>query len=133
MDLFEGVIFEMRHFEIRGEDRRDERDRVAGIEQASVLQRLEDIAHSRRAALDRVEIELCRRAVTCTHRPHQIFMSYGLIVHQRPIRYRVVIADNRVRQFVDELVGIEPEFHDCKIDGSLQRIGSRCLGICLAP
>ena len=58
----EVVVLEVRHLEIGREDRRAERDRVAGHQQPVGLQRLEDVAHRRRAALDRVEVELARWA-----------------------------------------------------------------------
>lgn len=98
------VVLELRHLEIGGEDRRAEGDGVAGIEQALVLQRLEDVAHGRGAALDRVEVELHVRAVAGTHRPHEIFVGNGLVVDEGAIRHRVVVADDAVGQLVDEVV-----------------------------
>ena len=58
LDDLEVVILEMRHLEVGREDRRAERDGVAGEQQPVGLQRFEDVAHRGRAALDRVELEL---------------------------------------------------------------------------
>ena len=59
----------MRHLEVGREDRRAERDRVAGKQQSVGLQRFEDVAHRGGAALDRVKIELAGRARLSAHRP----------------------------------------------------------------
>src|SRR5881409_2041569 len=59
---------EMTHLEIGCEDRRAEGDGVAGMQQSVGLQRLEDVAHRRRAAFDRVKVELAGRAGAAAHR-----------------------------------------------------------------
>ena len=103
----EGVVLEMRHLEIGREDRRAERDRVAGVEQPVGLQRLEDVAHRGRAALDRVEVELAGWARLAAHRPHQVFVHDLLVVDEHAVGHRIVVADDRVDEFVDEGVGLE--------------------------
>ena len=61
LDELEVVVLQVRHLEVRREDRHAERDRVAGVEDPVALQRLEDVAHGGGAALDRVELELALR------------------------------------------------------------------------
>ena len=39
-------------------------------------------------------------------------MDDSLVVHQHPVRHRIVVTDDRVHQFVDELVGLEAELLD---------------------
>ena len=122
MDLLQIVVLEVRHLEIRREDRRAERDRVAGIEQALVLQRLEDVAHRRRAALDRIEVELHVRAVAGAHRPHQVFVGDRLVVDEGAVGNRVMVADDGIGQFVDEGVGFEGKLGDCEVDSGFERL-----------
>ena len=82
----EVVILEVRHLEIGREDRRAQRDRVAGMQQPVGLQRFEDVAHRGRAAFDRVKIELAGRPRLAAHRPHQILVHDPLVVDQHAIR-----------------------------------------------
>ena len=70
--MFKVVVLEVRHLEVGRENRRAEGDRVAGIEQAVGLQRLEDVAHGGGAALDGIEVELAWRRLVAAHRPHQV-------------------------------------------------------------
>ncbi len=69
LDEVEVVVLEVRHLEVRREDRHAQRDRVALIEDAVGLQRLEDVAHGGGAALDRVDLELALRARACRTSP----------------------------------------------------------------
>ncbi len=109
LDEMEVVVLEVRHLEVRGEDRHAERDRVARIENPVALQRLEDVAHGGGAALDRVELERAFRPRGSAHRPLQVLVDDLLVVHQHAVRHRVVVADDRIDQLVHELVGVEAE------------------------
>jgi hypothetical protein len=54
------------------------------------------------------------------------FTRNDLIVMQSPVRHRVVVADDRVGQLVDEGVGVEAELPDGELDGGAQGVGRRC-------
>ncbi len=110
VDEVEVVVLEVRHLEVRREDRHAERDGVALIEDAVGLERLEDVAHGGRAALDRVDLERALRMRVAAHRPLQVLVHDLLVVHQHAVRHGVVVADDRVRQLEDELVGSKPNF-----------------------
>ncbi|KRD64991.1 hypothetical protein ASE71_28685 [Ensifer sp. Root954] len=133
VDGLEIVVLQLRHFEIGREDRRSERDRVAGVKQAGVLQCLEDVAHGGGAAFDRVKVELCLRSVAGAHRPHQVFVGDDLVVVQRPIGNRIVVADDRVRELVHEGVRIEAEGGDGVVDGVGKRLCRRDAFILFVP
>ena len=107
VDHVERVVFQVGHLDVGREDRRGERDGVALLEEA--IQRLEEIAHRRGAALDRVEIELALRVRVPAHRPHQVLMGDALVVHEHAVGHRIVVADDRIDQLVHEGVGLEPE------------------------
>src|SRR5205085_6041401 len=55
-DEVEVVVFEVRHLQVRGEDRLAERDRVAGVKDPVALQRLEGVAHGGGTAFDRIDL-----------------------------------------------------------------------------
>ncbi len=109
LDELEVVVLEVRHLEVGGEDRHAQGDRVALVEDAVALQRLEDVAHGGRATLDRVDLELAFGRRGSAHRPLQVLVHDLLVVHQHPVRHRVMVADDRIHQFVHELVGVEGE------------------------
>ena len=120
----EVVVLEVRHLEIGREDRRAERDRVAGEQQPVGLQRLEDVAHRGGAALDRVEVELAGRARLSAHRPHQILVHDPLVVDQHAIGHRIIVADDRIDEFVDECIRLEPELLDRELHHRGQEAGT---------
>ncbi len=127
------VVLEMRHLEVGREDRGHHRDGVARIEQPVGFERLEDVAHRRRAALDGVEAERARRAGLAAHRPLQILAHDALVVHEHAIRHRIVVADDRVDQFVHEGVGVEIELlHRPRHHGS-QQSGAWHVAVRLQP
>ena len=103
------VVLEVRHLEIGREDRRAERDRVAGKQQSVGLQRFEDVAHRGGAAFDRVDVELAGRVRLSAHRPHQIFVHDALVVDQHAIGHRIMVANDRIDELVDECIRVEPE------------------------
>ena len=103
------VVLEVRHLQVRREDRHAHRDGVALVQEAIALQRLEDVAHGGGAALDRVDLELALRVRLAAHRPLQVLVDDLFVVHQHAVGHRVVVADDRVDELVDELVGIEAE------------------------
>ena len=109
LDEMEVVVLEVRHLEVRREDRHAHRDGVALVEDAVALQRLEDVAHGGGAALDRVDLELALRLRLAAHRPLQVLVDDLFVVHQHAVGHRVVVADDRIDQLVDELVGVEAE------------------------
>ena len=109
LDEMEVVIFQVRHLEIRGEDRHAEGDRVPLIEDPVGLERLEDVAHCRGAAFHGVDLERAFRPRVSAHRPLQIFMDDLFVVHQHAIGHRIVVPDDGIHQLVDELVGVEAE------------------------
>ena len=80
VDHVQVIILEMRHFDIRREDRCAQRDRVARMQQPIRFQRFEDVAHRGRAALDRIEVELAGGPRISAHRPHQVFVRDALVV-----------------------------------------------------
>ena len=80
-----------------------------GLKQPIGLERLEDVAHRGRAALDRVEIESAGRARLAAHRPLQVLVHDPLVVDEHPVGHRIVVADDRINQFVDERIRIERE------------------------
>ena len=114
------VVLEVRHLEVGREDRRDHRDGVAGVQQAVRLERLEEVAHRGRAAFDRVEVEPAGGPRLAAHRPLQVLADDLLVVDEHPVGHRVVVADDRVDQFVDECVGVEAELLDRPGDDPLQ-------------
>ena len=79
------------------------------MQQPIGLQRFEDVAHRGRAALDRVEIELAGRARLAAHRPHQILVHDPLVVDQHAVGHRIVVADDRIDELVDECIRLELE------------------------
>ena len=80
-----------------------------GSQQAIGFQRFEDVAHGRRAAFNCVEVELAGGLRISAHCPHQVLVGDALVVDQHAIGYRVIVADDRVHEFVDEGVRIESE------------------------
>ena len=132
-DYLEVVILEVRHLEIRREDRRRERNRVPGVEQPVRLHRLEDVAHRSRATLDGVEVEPPFRPRRPAHRPLQVFVNDLLVVHQHPVRHRIVVADDRIDELVDKSIGIEPELRDGPWDQRAEELGTRKDLVLLQP
>ena len=133
VDHLEIVVLEVGHFQVGREDRRSERDRVAGVQQPVGLQRLEDVAHRSGAALDRVEIELAGGARLAAHRPHQILVHDPLVVDQHSIRHRIVVADDRIDQLMDECIRFELEGLDCELHHCRKEGGARHIPLRLEP
>ena len=133
MHDLEVVVLEVRHLEIRREDRRAERNRVAGMQQPVGLQRFEDVAHRGRSAFDCVKIELAGRSRLTAHRPHQILVHNPFVMDQHSIRDRVIVADDRVDEFVDEGVSVKSELLDGKLRHRGKETGSRHVRMFIEP
>src|SRR2546423_1623945 len=132
-DEVEVVVLEVRHLEVRGEDRHAERDRVAGVEDPVALQRLKGVAHGGGAAFDRVDLKRTLGSRISAHRPKQVFVNYLFVVDQHAVRDRVVIADDGIRQLVHELVGVEAELLHRPRDHFLQEGRSRHVVVLFQP
>ena len=133
LDEMQVVVLEVRHLEVGREDRHAERDGVALIEDAVALERLEDVAHGGGAALDRVDLELPFGLRGAAHRPLQVLVDDLFVVHQHPVRHRVVVTDDGVHQLVDELVGIEVELLHRPRHHPLQEGCARHVGVLAQP
>ena len=129
----EVVVLQMRHLEVGRENRRAERDRVAGKQQPIGLQRFEDVAHRGSAALDRVNVELAGGVRFAAHRPHQVFVHDPLVVDQHAIRHRIIVADDRIDKFVDECIGLELEGLDRKLHHRGKKVGARHVRVLRKP
>ena len=114
LNHLEVVILQVRHLDVGREDRRRQRNGIAGNQQAVGLQRLEEVAHRRRAALDRVDVELAGWLRVAANGPHQIFVHDLLVVHQHAVRHRIIVADDGIDELVHEGVRIEAKFLDGK-------------------
>ena len=132
-DGLQVVVLEMRHLEVRSEDRRQQRDGVAGIEQPVGLHRLEDVAHRGRAAFDGVQVEAALRPRRTAHRPLQILVDDLLVVHEHAIGHRIVVADDRIDELVDESIGIELEFLHGPRHERGEKFGARKIAVLLQP
>jgi hypothetical protein len=67
------------------------------------------------------------------HRPLQIFPNDLLVVDEHAIGHRIVVADDRVDQFVDECVGVETEFLHRPRNHILQECRAREIGVRVEP
>ncbi|MNQ63677.1 hypothetical protein D3C85_780690 [compost metagenome] len=106
-DNLELEALQMRDLDVRREGRQEQRDGVALLQQAVLQQRVEDVAHGRRAALDRKQVELAPGRTAVAHFLDQVVMDDLFGMHQRARRHGIVVADDAVGQFVDPLVGVE--------------------------
>lgn len=109
IDRPEAIIFELGYLQVWGEDRRGECDAIAGPQQPVGLERAEDAADRRRAALGREEIETAGWSRHSAHRLSQVLVHHMLCVHQHPVGHRIVVTDDRIGQLVDEGVWLEAE------------------------
>jgi hypothetical protein len=129
----EAVVLQVRHLEVGGEDGGAEGDPVALVQQAVALQRLEDVAHRGRAALDREQVELAGVRIAAAHGPIQVLVRHPLVVDEHPVRHRVVVADDRIDQLVDEGVSVEAERLDRERHHALQELGTGHVLVLLEP
>ena len=67
------------------------------------------------------------------HRPLQVLVNDLFVVHQHSVRHRVVIADDRIDQFVHELVGVEAELLHRPGHHRLQEGRARHVGVLGEP
>ena len=133
VDDVQGVVLEVRHLEVRREDRHAQGNRIPGIEQSRRLQRLEDVAHGGGAALDRIEIERAGGARLTAHSPHQVLMNDLLVVHEHAVRHRIVVTDDAVDEFMHEGIRLEAELLDGKVDHRAKADGTGAVGVVCEP
>ncbi len=99
--------FEMRDLDIGRERRQEQRDGIALLQQAVLHQRVEDVAHGRRAALDREQVELALGRTAVAHFLDQVIVHHLFQVDQCARRHGIVVADKAVRQLMDPRIGVE--------------------------
>ncbi len=97
----------MRDLDVRREGGEHQGDGVALLEQPVVDERVEDVAHRRRPALDGEEIEAPLGRAAAAQLLHEVVVDDLLAVHEHPIGHRVVVPDDRVRELVHPRVGVE--------------------------
>ena len=94
-------------------------------QQAIRTQAAENVAHRRRAPFDREQIERARRRPPVAHGPGEEALHDALGMREHPVRLRVVVADDRVRELVDERVRGEPQLRHAVRDRVAEQRGTR--------
>ena len=129
----EPVLVELRHLDIGREDRRADGDGVAALDQAVDLQAVEDVAHRRRAAFHREQVEAALGRAVVAHLLHQIGVHHLLGVMQHAVGHRIVVADDAVGELVHEGVAVEAELGDAVVDRLLQQLAAVVLAVAVKP
>jgi len=102
---------------------------VAAMDQSVLHQRVEDIAHRRRAALDGEDVKFASWRTTVAHLPRKKFMHDTFAATQHPARHGIKIADDSLPEFVGERFRIELEFVDAKVPSVVQQFDAGGFGI----
>ena len=122
---FQIKILQVRHLDIGGKNRHADGDLVALLEEAIRLERVEDVAHGRRAAFDGEEVELPPGRLSAAQLLDQVGVNGLLGVSEHPVGRGVLVADDRVGKFVNEGIRVEPQLLDAVIHGFAQELDAR--------
>ena len=125
----EGEPIHVWNLDIGREGRNRQGNRVAAMQESVLHERVEDVAHRRRAPFHGEQVELPFRWPAIAHFLGEEFMHDALAAAEHPVRHGIRIADDALGQFVGEGLRIELELVDAPVPGVGQQLDAGGLRI----